>query len=284
VGDPTRIQWTRYRRPGPKIGTPDPERWAPLGFPAAPTDRPWVFGVVVTSANGVVAWRRRDLHDDPVRAILGDETRPDRIADRRLMRYLRAVGDVGIGAQTVREQPELILTPQEIGDERAPELYAFRVARGLSHHPRNIIYSVYGRVPPEHPMLNTPGLSVIIVTSPAGRAELARRGIRDAAIVVEPLLEPGGLERAHGRLRVEHGVRYIACEGGQTLFGALRAARLLDEMFVTTTDVVVRTRAHEGVLTIFDFAAEGATLIAEGRIEPAGAYTFKRWRFDARRR
>jgi len=284
VGDPTRIQWTRYRSAGREIGTPDPERWAALGFPAPPPDRPWVFGVVVTSANGVVAWRRRDAHDDPVRAILGADTRLDRVADRRPMRYLRTVGDVGIGAQTVREQPGLILTPQETGDERAPELYAFRVARGLAHHPRNIIYSVYGRIPPQHPMLKTPGLSVIVVTTPAGRAEMARRGIRDAEIVVEPLLEPGGLERAHGRLRVEHGVRYIACEGGQTLFAALRAARLLDEMFVTTTDVVVNVRAHEGVLTMFDFTTERATLIAEGRLERAGAYTFKRWRFDARRR
>lgn len=284
VGDATRIQWTRYRSAGTEVGTPDPERWAPLGFPAPPPDRPWIFGVVVVSANGVVAWRRRDARDDPVREILGDETRLDRRADRRLMRYLRTIGDVGIGAQTVREQPTLILSPQEPGDERAPELYAFRVARGLSHHPRNIIYSLYGRVPPQHPMLTTPGLSTIILTTPAGRAELARRGIRDAAVIVEPLLEPGGLARAHTRLRAEHGVRYIACEGGQTLFGALRAARLLDEVFLTTTDVVVDRAAHEGVLTTFDFAAEGATLVAEGRLEPAGVYTFKRWRFGGTRR
>jgi riboflavin biosynthesis pyrimidine reductase len=79
-------------------------------------------------------------------------------------------------------------------------------------------------------------------------------------------------------------VRYIACEGGQTLFAALRTARLLDEMFVTTTDVVVDTTAHEGVLTTFDFAAERATLVAEGRLDPTGTYTFKRWHFDARRR
>ena len=142
VGDATRIQWTRYRSAGTEVGTPDPGRWAPLGFPAPPPDRPWIFGVLVVSANGVVAWRRRDARDDPVREILGDETRLDRRADRRLMRYLRTIGDVGIGAQTVREQPTLILSPQEPGDERAPELYAFRVARGLTHHPRNIIYSL----------------------------------------------------------------------------------------------------------------------------------------------
>jgi len=280
VGDRTRIQWTRYRSAGTEVGTPDPERWAPLGFPAPPPDRPWVFGVVVTSANGVVAWRRRDARDEPVRAILGDDdTRLDRIADRRLMRYLRTIGDAGIGAQTVREQPTLILSPQEPGDERAPELYAFRVARGLPHHPRNIIYSVYGRVPPRHPILTTPGLSPIILTTLAGRAELTRRGIRDVAVIVESLLEPGGLERAHARLRAEHGVRYIACEGGPTLLAALRRARLLDEIFVTTTDVMVDRAAHDGVLTTFDFSVERTTLVAEGRLEPRGVYVFKRWRF-----
>src|SRR5207249_2897153 len=181
--------------------------WAPLGFPAPPPDRPWIFGVVVASANGVVAWRRRDARDDPVREILGGELRLDRIADRRLMRYLRTIGDAGIGAQTVREQPTLILSPQEPGDERAPELYAFRVARGLSHHPRNVIYSLYGRVPPQHPMLTTPGLSTIILTTPAGRSELTRRGIREPAVIVEALLEPEGLERAHARLRPAHVAR-----------------------------------------------------------------------------
>src|SRR5262249_19457628 len=186
------IQWTRYRSAGTEVGTPDRERWTPVAFPAPPADRPWVFGVVVTSANGVVAWRRRDAHDDPVREILGGDTRPDRIADRRLMRYLRTIGDVGIGAQTMREQPTLILTPQEPDDQRMPELYAFRVARGLPHHPRNIIYSLYGRVPPEHPMLTTRGLSPIIVTTSAGRDELARRGIRDAAGILDAPLEPEG--------------------------------------------------------------------------------------------
>ncbi len=280
MADPSRIQWTRYRSAGAvETATPDPGRWAPLGFPAPPADRPWIFGVVAASANGVVAWRRRDARDDPVREILGGETRLDRVADRRLMRYLRAIGDVGVGAQTLREQPALVLTPQEPGDERAPELYAFRVARGLSHHPRNVIYSLYGRVPPEHPMLTTPGLQAIILTTPAGRAELGRRRILDAAVIVEPLLEPEGLQRAHARLRGEHAVRYLACEGGQTVLAALRAARLLDEMFVTTTDVMVDRAAHEGVLTTFDFAAEGATLMAEGRLEPDGVYAFRRWRF-----
>ena len=263
---------------GAAVGTPDPARWESLGFPSPPPDRPWIFGVVVTSANGVVAWRRRDAHDDPVRAILGGDDRPDRIGDRRLMRYLRTLGDVAIGAATVREQPHLVLTPQEPGDEPAPELYAFRASRGLPRHPRNVVYSVFGRLPAEHPMLTTRELRPTVVTTPLGRLELALRGIERVDNVVDELLEPEGLRRAHQRLRKEHDVQYLDCEGGQTVFAALHDARLLDEVFVTVTDVVVDVGAHEGVLTTFDFAAEGATLLAEGRLD-GGRYTFRRWRF-----
>jgi riboflavin biosynthesis pyrimidine reductase len=263
---------------GPSIGTPDPARWEPLGFPAPPPDRPWIFGVVVVSANGVVAWRRRGADDNPVRAILGGDERPDRIADRRLMRYLRTVGDVAIGAQTLREQPDLVLTPQEPRDEPVPELYAFRASRGLPRHPRNIVYSLYGRLPAEHPMLATPALRPTILTTPLGRLELTLRGVERVDTIVDELETADGLRRAHGRLRRELDVRYLDCEGGHTVFAALHAAELLDEVFVTSTDVLVDLAAHDGVLTTFDFAAEGATLIAEGRIE-RGRYTFRRWRF-----
>src|SRR5262249_43872892 len=173
-----------------------------------------------------------------------------RCAAGRLMRYLRTIGDAGVGAQTVREQPRLVLTPQEPGDEPAPELYAFRVARGLSYHPRNVVYSLYGRVPLEHPIFNTAGLEAVIVTTPAGAAVV--RGHQSAArtvpLIAERLLDRGGLLRAHQRLFAENSVRYLACEGGQTVLHALHAAGLLDEVFLTVTDVVIDTSAHDGIL------------------------------------
>jgi hypothetical protein len=35
-------------------------------------------------------------------------------------------------------------------------------------------------------------------------------------------------------------------------------------------------------MKIFDFAEEGAELIAEGRVAPDSGYTFRRWRFNRR--
>lgn len=280
-----RVVWHLDREPRRPFGTasPDPDRFEMLGFPPPWDDRPWVFAMIVASTDGAVAWQRRGPADDPVRAILGDPRRPDRLADLRQMRLLRAFGDVGIGAQTLREQPRLVQTCAEPGEPPDPALYGFRERHGLTHHPRVVVYSLYGRLPREHPTFNTPGVEPIVVTTEVGVAELERRGfdVRRLAPIVEPLLEPAGLERAHRRLFAERGVRYLDCEGGMTVLRALHGAGVLDEVFLTTTDVVVGTDGHDGVQTTFDFEREGATLLAEGRTA-AGAYRFHRWRFNQR--
>jgi len=77
-------------------------------------------------------------------------------------------------------------------------------------------------------------------------------------------------------------VRYLACEGGETVLRALHGAGILDEVFVTVTDAVIDESAHEGVLKIFDFEAERAVLIGEGKTSPESGYVFRRWRFNER--
>jgi riboflavin biosynthesis pyrimidine reductase len=240
---------------------------------------------MVASANGVVAWRRRDAGDDPVLAVLGsDRRRPARVADRRLMRYLRCFGDVAVGAETVRSQPELVLTPQQPGDEPAPELFAFRERAGLPRQPRNLVYSVYGRLPLGHRIFTTPGIEPLVVTTPAGASELQRRAgaQRPPPVLVDDLLDPAGLRRAHARLHAQCGVRYLDCEGGQTVLAALHEAGLLDEVFLTVTPFVVDEAAHEAVVKIFDFVAAGARLVAEGFTAVDERWRFQRWRFTER--
>jgi len=265
--------------------SPDPDRFEPIGFPPPWPDRPWVYAVMVASANGVVAWPRSGPDDDPVLAILGqDDTRDERIADRRHMRHLRCFGDVAIGAQTLREQPRLIQTPREPGEPPMPALYRFRRTHGLTTEPRHVIYSLRGGLDPALAVFNTPGVEVIMLTTDAGAADLRACGIaaRGADLMVEPLGEPEALRRAHARLFAERGVRYLDCEGGQTVLRALRRAGLLDEVFLTETDVVVDESRHRSVLKIFDFEQEGADLIAEGRTGDASPWRFRRWRFNRR--
>ncbi|MGH7304905.1 MAG: hypothetical protein ACRELZ_16595 [Candidatus Rokuibacteriota bacterium] len=280
------IRWHINRETRYPFGdrSPDPGWFEPIGFPPPWSERPWIYGVVVASANGVLAWRRAGPNDDPVLAVLGDPSRPERIADSRHLRHLRCFGDVGLGAQTVRDQPRLIPTPQELGDPPVPALYHFRVAHGLPHHPRAIVYSLQGRLELTIPLFNTPGMDVIVVGTTGAAATLSARGgpVTTVGVIAEHVLEPAGLRRAHERLFAERGVRYLACEGGEKVLRALRAADLLDEMFVTVTDQVIDEAAHEDVLKVFDFESEGAALIAEGKVASSSAWTFRRWRFNAR--
>ena len=265
--------------------SPDPDWFEPIGFPPPWPDRPWVYAVMVASANGVVAWPRSGPDDDPVLAILGqDDTRDERIADRRHMRHLRCFGDVAIGAQTLREQPRLIQTPREPGEPPMPALYRFRRTHGLTTEPRHVIYSLRGGLDPALAVFNTPGVEVIMLTTDAGAADPRACGIaaKGAELMVEPLGEPEALRRAHARLFAERGVRYLDCEGGQTVLRALRRAGLLDEVFLTETDVVVDESRRRSVLKIFDFEQEGADLIAEGRTGDASPWRFRRWRFNPR--
>lgn len=282
-----RIRWhlqTERRYPFGER-SPDPEWFEPIGFPPPWPDRPWIYAVMVASANGVVAWERAGTDDDPVAAVLGGDTHPDeRLADRRHMRHLRCYGDVAIGAQTLREQPELVQTPQAPGDEPMPALARFRVAHGLPAQPRHVIYSRHGDLDLTLPVFQTPGVQVLVVTTDGGAAALRARGAaaRGVTLLEESVAEPSGLRRAHARLFAEHGIRYLDCEGGQRMLGSLHAAGLLDEVFLTETDSVVDEARHDGVLRTFDFTREGAILIAEGRIAEGGAWRYRRWRFSSR--
>jgi riboflavin biosynthesis pyrimidine reductase len=282
---PVRLQWDFQRETrfpfGPR--SPMPDRVDPIGFPPPWPDRPWVYAVMVASANGVVAWRRERAEDNPVLAVLGgDDTRPERLVDRWLMRSLRCFGDVAVGAETLRDEPRLLQLPQEPGEPPAPELYRFRLAHGLPRYPRHVVYTRSGRLDLSRPVFTTPDVEAILVTTAAGTAAVTAAGAAARAIdpIVEDVERPEGLRRAHQRLFAERGVRYLDCEGGEVLLESLLRAGLLDEVFLTVTDVRIDETRHAGVQKILDLAAAGGELIAEGRAGARSAWRFQRWRLS----
>ncbi len=260
----------------------------PLGFPPPWPSRPWIYANVITSKNGVVAWTRAGPHDDPVRVIAGgDFTRTGRRADLQLMRYLRACADaVSVGAQTLRDQPDLIGTAEDIGGALGAALSRFRSRQGWPRVPLQVVYSQSGRLDLDVPMFTTPGLTAIIVTTDGGARLLRGRGSEGKGIRTicagETQVDSVGLVRAHERLFEEFGVRYLACEGGANVLASLYQAGILDEIFVTSTDVAVEPSAHEGITRIFAFEAPAACLIAEGEVASDSGYAFRRWRFNKR--
>ena len=266
----------------------DPADARPLAFPPPWPGRPWIYANVIASADGIVTWERSGPDDDPVRAIAGgDFSRPGRIADRLLMRRLRAAADaVSFGAQTLRDQPDLIAAVDDVGGAWADALRRQRAADGRSAIPRHVIYSASGRVDLAAPLFNTPGLAAVVVTTPVGAARLRGAGsdARSVGVLVagdDGEIGPDGLVRVHERLSGELGVRYLDCEGGVVVLDALRRAGLLDELFVTVTDARIDPAAHQGVKRVAP-ARYGARLVGEGRVASDAGYRFERWRFNER--
>lgn len=267
--------------------TPDPPRFTPVDFLPPWPARPWIYGNVIASANGIVAWTRSGPDDDPIRAIAGgDFSRPGRRVDVRLMRRLRASADaVAFGAQTLRDQPKLIGGVEDAGPLSA-ELVRYREERGLPRVPLQVIYSASGRLDLSVPLFNTPGVQVLVVTSQSGADLLRSLGAEARGVTLlvagEPWIDARSLRRAHERLFAEHGVRYLDCEGGAVALETLHAAGLLDELFVTVTDVTIDPAAHQGIKRIGPLDSGAGRLIAEGRTEVDPGYRFQRWRFNHR--
>ena len=131
-----------------------------------------------------------------------------------------------------------------------------------------------------------PGLTPIVVTTSVGARRL-RGASRDdgrvsVLVVGEESIDSSGLIRAHERLFNELGVRYVDCEGGAVILEALHQADILDEIFVTVTDVDIDPGAHAGIKRISSLDGGRARLIAESRTDSDAGYRFQRWRFNDR--
>jgi riboflavin biosynthesis pyrimidine reductase len=286
--DPALIAWKtnlERRYPYGPI-SPDPGRFEPLGFPPPWPARPWIYANFIVSRNGIVAWKRQGPEDDPVRAIAGgDFTRPGRRADVQFMRYLRACADaVSVGAQTLRDQPRLAMTLDAPVGGAGDTLARFRTQHGLRPQPLQVLYTQGGALDLGARIFDTPGLEVLVVTTSEGARRLRSQGSEEKGITLlvagTEFLDSAALAGAHERLASEFGVRYVACEGGATVLEALHGAGIVDELFITETDVVIEPTAHEGVKRLSWVGS--ARLIAEGRTVSDPGYVFRRWRLHDR--
>jgi riboflavin-specific deaminase-like protein len=200
------------RRLHPAPGTVDSgELLRDLGLAArAHEERPWVVTNFATTADGRAAIGGRS-------GPIGDE------GDTELFRRLRTQVDallVGTRTLDVERYGKVV---------RRPELRAAREAIGLAPDPLLAIVSRSGLLPREIPLWEDPDATIVVFTTPdaaqpacAGTLHMTR-------------LDPAELTltSALRRLRAEHGVRSLLCEGGPTLMSALLGEGLVDELFLT---------------------------------------------------
>lgn len=176
----------------------------------APPDRPYLVLNMVSTADGKVVLDGRS-------GGIGDD------ADRELFHALRTrVDAVMMGAGTLRAERYGRLVRDE--GRRAE-----RERSGLAPDPVAVVVSARLALSPDLPLFAAEGQRVIVLTA-------AEAQLDGAAAQVEYLRAPGGnLELAPllRRLREEHGVRSILCEGGPTLNSSLLAEGLVDELFLS---------------------------------------------------
>jgi riboflavin-specific deaminase-like protein len=209
-------------------------------------DRPYLALNMVATADGRVTIDGRS-------GAIGNE------ADRELFHELRAhVDAVMAGAGTVRTERYRRLV-------RDADCRARRREAGLDPDPLAVIVSGRLALSADIPLLQDPDSRVVIVTAsdaelegsraqveylrpedaPAAPAELRERA---AGLVLAPMLR---------KLRSDHGVRTVLCEGGPVLNGALLREGLVDELFLS---VAPKLAAESGPTVVsgppLDHAAE----------------------------
>jgi 5-amino-6-(5-phosphoribosylamino)uracil reductase len=216
----------------------------------APPDRPYLVLNMVSSLDGkaTIDWRTKGLSTD---------------LDRQLFHRLRTQADaIMVGAGTVRAERYGRMA-------KSDELREVRASEGLEPDPVAVVISARLDLPADLPLLSEPAQRVVIAThSDATLPESA------AEVVYERTGDD--LQLLMSRLREQHGVRSIVCEGGPTLNSYLFAAGLVDELWLTLNPKLAGGAA---ALTI----VAGKELVEPAELEPVSVAEgdgdlFTRWR------
>lgn len=176
---------------------------------AAPTGRPHVYTNFALTVDGRATIDGRS-------GTIGSA------ADTALLVGLRMRADaVMIGAGTLRAEGYGRLI-------RDPDKRAQRERDGLAPEPLPVIVSERLAIPWTAPLFTEGAGRVVIFTAAEDEAP-------ETTTQVDVIRHPGGVNLATmlATLRADRGVRALLCEGGPTLHGALLAAGLVDELFVT---------------------------------------------------
>ena len=214
-----------------------------LHFPATPAQRPFVIGNFVSTLDGVVSYKIKGHAGGST--ISGFDP-----ADRFIMGLLRASADaVMVGARTVHDVSPKGLWIPEYTYPDAKHLYTeYRVK--VLHKPEFplvVIVSGSGRLELERAIFRTPGVRTVVITTSAGRDELARAGATELASVQIKAVDTTGGSIAPlvvlPLLYLQFGVRMLLHEGGPTLFGQFLAAEAVDELFMTLSPQIAGRKA-----------------------------------------
>jgi riboflavin biosynthesis pyrimidine reductase len=211
-----------------------------LGFPPAAAGRPWIFTNFVQSLDGIVAFKGKNTSTADI---------SQSKEDRWLMDLLRAHADaVLLGVNTLVEEaaqhPSGRGFVYRIQDDGLRGLRQ-RLGRGRE---KNIFVTGAASLDlGDYRVFDGEHVDALILTTDVGAKRLAEKKTHPH---VRVLIAGEGkfvdLPRAMELLRRELGIEHLLCEGGPTLHGYLQRAGLVDEMFLTTSPVLIGEQMPEG--------------------------------------
>ena len=222
------------------------ERYGPFGFPE-PHDpqRPYISSNFVMGLDGKASFRE-------LKGRTGGRVVSRSGEDRWLMDFLRAHHDgLLIGANTLREEPGPDLKGADFGiDDKQLRAYREKTL-GLAKQ-KIIVLTGSGIVDVTLPVFRSPRVDPWIVTTTKGegnlRSQLKRIGREgNIKIISAGIVEGVDLATTVQRLRQEHGIRTLLCEGGPTLYGELLRKQLIDEEFRTISLQVLGKTTKPGI-------------------------------------
>ncbi|MDE3112245.1 MAG: dihydrofolate reductase family protein [Chloroflexota bacterium] len=218
---------TLFERPhGSPVPLPGPLRDCYGGDLSFPEGR-LVFANFVSTIDGLVSFGLPGLAGAAVIS-------KGNAGDRAVMGILRAAADVVVsGAGTLRAEPKVTWTPQQVYPQAAELFREMRRARGLPERTRVAIVSASGEIDLSLAVFRSPDVEPLIVTSVAGAERLAgRTGEVPLRAVGER--EPSMRDVIDAVVH-ETGARLILSEAGPTLFGRMLEERVVDELFLTVS-------------------------------------------------
>ncbi len=240
-----------------------------LGF-----DEPRLFANFVSTLDGVVAISSLEQSNRLISR--GSE------ADRFVMGLLRACADaVVIGSGTLRGSPGSLWTAERVYPPAAAAFSELRRRLGRPPRPELVVLTASGSVDRAHPALEA---GALVLTSERGAAALAGR--LPAASRVMPLEGETAVDPAAAvaTLRAS-GHRLILSEGGPRVLGALVAAGLVDELFLTISPLLAGRSERGGHLALVEGVELLPERLVEGRllgVRSHGAHLFLRYALERR--
>lgn len=216
-------------------------RYGRLGFPAPPSDRPWIYSNFVQSIDGVVSFLGTDGSGQDI---------SQSAEDRWLMDLLRAHADaVLLGFRTLKLETELC-RPRERGPVFRIVDEALHDMRTKLHRGREKNIFVTGSSAfnlDDYAVFDGEKVDPVILTTKTGleRMEGQLASHPHVKVIVAGDGKMVDLPLAMRLLRTELGVKYVVCEGGPTLFGNMLRAGLIDEAFLTVSPYIVGQQVPE---------------------------------------